>query len=321
MEAIRAEFGVSLTAISATIFVWGIVGAIASPPIGAAIDRFGPRTVLTAGTVLQAIAFCVVAAAPSLIWVYVGFGLAAIALCANTYIAVAAAVADLFDQQRGKAMGIAMLGLGVGGFVWPNITQRLLSYDWHTVYWVYAAVVALMLPLIWWGMQAAAVPARSGAEANAALGHGPQSPLFGKDGMLRTRSFWGLALGDGLTGLIFAFFTVHFIGFATESGISAATAAAFFGMFLFLSSPGTFVLGLLADRFSVRTLTLICYGLPVLLVPALFGLPSLVLLGLFALAGRGETLVELSCCAVPREATHWARMQGVLREWRCPTGG
>ena len=39
------------------------------------------------------------------------------------------------------------------------------------------------------------------------------------------------------------------------------------------------------------------------------------------LAGRGETLVELSCCAVPREATHWARMQGVLREWRCPTGG
>ncbi len=298
MEAIRDEFAISLTAVTATILVWGLCGAVTSPAMGAVIERWGSRRVLVMGTVLQAVSFVVVALAQSIEQVYVGFGLAALSLCANTYIAVSDAVCVLFERERGKAMGLAMLGLGVGGLVVPNVTLRLLGLGWHTVYWIYAAVALVMVPVIWWGMQAVdpagassnsadATDATDATKATGAAGKkaDPQSaaPLLGNMGLLRTRSFWGLALGDGLTGLIFSFFTVHFVAFSTESGIEAATAALVFGLFLFLAAPGTVVIGIMADRYSVRSLTLLCYGLPVLLVPALFGLPNLLLLGLFAL--------------------------------------
>ena len=278
MAAMQEDLNVSLTAITGTIFVWGVAGAAVSPAMGAALDRWGPRRVVFAGTLLQAAAFGIVGSATSIIAVYFGFALAAVALCANTYIAISAAVTGLFEKQRGQAMGVAMLGLGVGGLVLPNVTQQLLGLGWQKVYWIYAGLALLMLPFIWIGLRAADGPARGEADA-AAQDDGQNGPAA----LLRTRSFWGLALGDGLTGLIFSFFTVHFVAIATETGITATTAALFFGVFLFLSSPGTIALGVLADRFSVRPLTLICYGLPVLLVPALFGLPNLVFLGLFAL--------------------------------------
>ena len=52
-------------------------------------------------------------------------------------------------------------------------------------------------------------------------------------GALRRERLWQRL---GLTGLIFSFFTVHFVALATESGLAASTAALFFGIFLFLAS-------------------------------------------------------------------------------------
>jgi MFS family permease len=287
MEAIQRDLAATLTQVTATIFVWGVVGAIVSPPVGAAIARFGPRRMVLVGTVLQALAFAIVATASTLVQLYAGFALAALALCANTYIAISAAVADAFVAQLGKAMGVAMLGLGVGGLLVPNITQRLAFLGWQNVYWIYAVTVFAMLPLIWLGLaevsSGEAAPAASEDSPAVSAGSAPSAPLLGAGGLLRNRSFWALALGDGLTGLIFSFFTVHFVALSIESGVAAGTAALLFGVFLFLGSPGTFVIGALADRHPVRLLTLICYSLPVLLVPALFGLPNLFFLGLFAL--------------------------------------
>lgn len=311
MAAMQEDLQVSLTAVTATIFVWGVAGAIVSPAMGAALDAWGPRRVVAAGTLLQAVSLAVVATSASILQVYAGFALAAVSLCANTYIAISAAVSALFEKQRGQAMGVAMLGLGVGGLVLPNVTQRLLQLGWQQVYWIYAGLALLMLPLIWWGLAAAGGPAgTSGSEEAGDDGdHGPAA-------LLRTRSFWGLALGDGLTGLIFSFFTVHFVAIATESGITAATAALFFGVFLFLSSPGTLALGVLADRFSVWPLTMICYGLPVLLVPALFGLPELVFLGLFALVpgflAGGRAAIFPLAIGYSFGAPHVARAYGWL---------
>src|SRR5690606_26651010 len=38
-----------------------------------------------------------------------------------------------FDKNRGKAMGIAYLGIGTGGAVVPILAAKLVSmYDWHT---------------------------------------------------------------------------------------------------------------------------------------------------------------------------------------------
>lgn len=279
MTALQEDLQVSLTAITATIFVWGVAGAAASPAMGSALDAWRPRRVVLGGTLLQAVSFVVIATATTMLQIYVGFALAAVSLCANTYIAVSAAVSALFERQRGRAMGVAMLGLGVGGLVLPNVTQRLLAHGWQRVYWIYAGVALLMLPVVWIGLRAADRSTTAGGAETDARDDGQHGP----SALLRTRSFWGLALGDGLTGLIFSFFTVHFVNLATESGIPAATAALFFGVFLFLSSPGTLIVGALADRFSIWGLTLLCYGLPVLLVPALFGLPNLLFLGLFAL--------------------------------------
>ena len=292
MEPIRATLGTSLTAVSATIFVWGLVGAVASPRVGGFIAAAGPRRAVAAGTLLQAGSFLVVASSSSLIQVYVGFALAAIALCANTYIAVSAAVAAMFDRQQGRAMGVAMLGLGVGGLLVPIATERLLSaWSWQQIYGAYAGLVLLMVPLFWWGLAPSDRAARSPTvrvdSGQAGQAGGTSESVIGASrrpaDLLRTRSFWGLAIGDGLTGLIFAFFTVHFLGVAAEAGVPSQMAASWFGIFLFLASPGTVLIGWAADRFAVRPLVMLCYALPVILVPTLFALPNPLALATFAL--------------------------------------
>lgn len=291
LGAVQEQFALSLAATTLTLLIWGVTGAVTSPLIGRAIDRWGAHQAVLLGTALQAVSFVVIASASSIELVYLGFALSAVALGANGYMPVSAAISLLFDRDRGKAMGLAMFGLGVGGLVVPNVTQRLLVFGWQNVYGIYAVVCLVMLPIVAFGLRSAGPSSPRSARTSVSEGTRAEPSTdpgaLDSDPPLRelfsTRSFWGLGLGDAFTGLIFAFFTVHFVSLASESGITPATATLFFGVFLFLGAPGTLILGVLADSFSTRTLTIVCYALPVLLVPALFALPNLFALGAFAL--------------------------------------
>lgn len=288
LELIRADLGASLTQVTFGVLLWGGVGAAASPFAGRAMHRFGVRRVMIGGTLLQIVSTVLLGASTSLPQLYLAFSLGAVASVFNTYMAVAAAIALRFDERRGRAMGVAMLGLSAGGLVMPLLADRLLALGWRNGYYAFAMILAGLLPVLWLGLDRT-----RGAGAAADPGIDPATDA-GSDGAsrevetslepdraIRTRTFWSLGIGDGLTGLVFAFLNVHLVSLAIEGGIERTSATTFFSIFLFIMGPGTLFIGALADRFPIRGLMVLCYGSPVLVLPALLALPSPALLGLF----------------------------------------
>src|SRR6202007_2496785 len=81
------------------------------------------------------------------------FAFAEAASAIQTPIGYAKAIAAWFDRRRGLALGIAMGGVGLGGFVMPQLAEALIErFTWRGAYLGLAlltAVVALPAVALW----------------------------------------------------------------------------------------------------------------------------------------------------------------------------
>lgn len=263
IDPIVADTGWSLSDVSLGIMVWGLTAAFLSPLLGALIDRYGARRMMIFGCAINFLSTFLLGRVTELYQFYAVLGLAAIGTMSNTFIPVAAVVARWFITHRGIATGIAMLGLGVGGGIFPIVAERLLnSYSWQDVYTylAFGYLVALVPTLIW-----VRNPDPEKEKAYAAAHEGGYDPQFDLSfsSALRTRSFWGLSLGDMLTGMIFNIFTIFLVVYLTRDLDSRSTATRIYSLFLICQAVGTLVFGSMADRFSIRGLLVCCYFIPV----------------------------------------------------------
>lgn len=299
LGSVQEEFGWSLTSISGAVTLWGIVGAIFSPLCGRWIDSFGARKVMVFGVMCQFTATILLGSISSLWHLYALMALSSVGNICNTYIPVAAVIAKWFDKRRGTATGVAMLGLGAGGFTMPLLAGRLLeSYSWRTGYFMLSfLVLGLLVPIILWirepvGVRSAKVRV---PERDDDAGQGEKTVVADLTlrQALRTRSFWAISVGDAITGLVFAIFTVHLVYFLTESGVAQGAATTVFAILLLCLSLGTAVFGLSADKVSLRGLMVFAYGLPALTTLLLLPSGIAVLPFLFAVlcgtCGGGRT--------------------------------
>lgn len=264
LDPIMKETGWSLSEVSRGLMVWGLAAAILSPLLGALIDRFGARRMMIFGCALNFLTTLLLGRVTELYQLYAVLGVAAVGTMSNTFIPVAAVVARWFVVKRGIAIGIAMLGIGLGGGIFPMLAGSLLETNtWREIY-TYLAFgypAAIVTILIW-----VRNPDPDAEAAYSASHEGGYEPQFDLNiaGALRTRSFWGLSLGDMLTGLIFNIFTIHLVFYLTRDLDSQSSATTIFSLFLICQALGTLVFGPLADKFSLRGVLVFCYFLPVL---------------------------------------------------------
>src|SRR6202035_2087355 len=68
----------------------------------------------------------------------------------QTPIGYAKAIAAWFDRRRGLALGIAMSGVGLGGFVMPQLAQSLIEVvGWRGAYaWLGVLTLAIAFPAV-----------------------------------------------------------------------------------------------------------------------------------------------------------------------------
>jgi MFS family permease len=264
IDPITADTGWSLTDVSLGTMVWGLSAALLSPLLGAMIDRFGARRMMIFGCALNFVTTYLIGRVTELWQLYVVFGFAAIGTMSNTFIPVAAVVARWFITHRGIATGIAMLGLGLGGATFPKLADVLLETNsWREIYTylAFGYLVALVPTLIW-----VRNPDPEKEESYAASHEGGYEPEYDLSisSAWKTRSFWGISLGDMLTGMIFNVFTIQLVVYLTHDLGDRSTATTIFSLFLICQAAGTLVFGPLADRFSIRGLLVLCYFIPVL---------------------------------------------------------
>lgn len=131
----------AIAGIVVALLVWG---AISGPPIGALIDRIGPRPAVLAGIVIASIGFAAFSQARELWQAYVAF--AGILGTGQTliYLGSTVLIARSVSTERATAFGVAYAGIGIGTGLYAIGGQLLLvELGWRT-----AALVLSLTPLI-----------------------------------------------------------------------------------------------------------------------------------------------------------------------------
>lgn len=138
--------GWSITLVMSGISVGLLAGGFASPRIGKAIDKYGGHFVMAGGSLigaagLAALPFVTHPAAYYAIWTGLG-----IAMAANLYDPAFATLTRIFGADARKQITLLTL---MGGFAstvsWPSTHLLLQVTDWRGTYFIYAAILALIV--------------------------------------------------------------------------------------------------------------------------------------------------------------------------------
>lgn len=285
LGSIIEDTGWSLKEISIGVTIWSLAAGVYSPLCGAMIERFGARRVMMFGTGLGAGLTFLTGRVTSLNQFYALMLISSVAGMSNTYMPVATVVSRWFVRRRGIATGLAMLGLGAGGATLSSIVGRLLGeHTWREIYPILAGILLLSwIPILVWIRD----PDPEEEEAYATeKGEGiDESRDLDLRAAMRTRSFWGLSMGDALTGFIFAIINFHLVYYLTADFGNEKFATNVYGVMQICIALGTLVFGPLADRFSIRRVMFVCYLLPALAAILLLPGRLTILAFLFAIVG------------------------------------
>jgi MFS family permease len=264
LEEFRWSRALTAGAMSVSTLLQGLL----APVIGIAVDRLGPRWVILAGVVLLGAASVLTATvhAPWELYLHTGV-LGALGMVGLGWVPMGVLLSRWVVERRGRVVGLAFSGMGVGVFVFGPLAQWLIDgLGWRAASAALGAgVLAVLLPIAWWGCRDPMMPSpKSAHDASPATRRARVSA--GQEGQrraplllaphrnptlvdaLKTRAFWALFAAYFLTPLaVFPVFT-HQVAFAVDLGFPRLLVASIFGLLGLMSSVGRVLFGFLADR-------------------------------------------------------------------------
>ena len=140
---IAAGTGWSRTAVTLAYSAGNLAGALAGIPAGRLIQRHGPRPVMTAGSVLGALAVAGIAAAPDYGLFAAAWVVAGIATAGLYYPPAFAALTTWYGPRRVAALTTLTLAAGFASTIFAPLTSALAGpLGWRGTYLLLAAVLA-----------------------------------------------------------------------------------------------------------------------------------------------------------------------------------
>ncbi len=239
-----------------------LAGGISGFFLGRLLDRHGARVLIAAATLTTAacmIGLVYVQNAWQFLLLFSVMGL--IGLSAPGGLLTSVPVAKWFVQQRGKALAIATMGLGVGGIAFMPITQLLIDQvGWRNSWMVLAIIsVTLALPLTVLFLRRqpedmGLIPDGSPPDLSATSRRVPKSEevQWTASQALRTRTFWRLILFFGLVGFAAGGGSIHRLPYWVEQGFDAKLVSYAFSADAAGAALMALGAGFLVDRFPVR---------------------------------------------------------------------
>ncbi len=245
-----------------------LVGPLFGFIAGWLIDRYGPRRLMMSGALMMGVALIGLSFADSLPLFYLFYIFNALGYVCGGPLPCQVLISRRFDKNRGKAMGIAYLGIGAGGALVPLIAARLVQgFGWHHALCTLGFLiifVAVPLPLLLKEQQ----PAATGKQETR--------PLVPVRDILRNPNFYLLALGSmcsiGAVGGV----GQHLKLYLRDLNFSQSGAAQIMSLVLLSSLAGRVLMGWLADSINRKHVMILIYllvasAIPLLLIPAFPG--------------------------------------------------
>jgi predicted MFS family arabinose efflux permease len=278
LKPIMADMGWQRGTASFALSVGGVVSALMVPVIGWMMDRWSIRRVALPGLVLYALAMGLLGLTPhSLLIFIILFALADGSSAIQTPIGYAKAIAAWFDRRRGLALGIAMSGVGLGGFVMPQLAEKLIEWGgWRSAY----PLLGLLTLII--AFPAVALWIREphpgeGEHRGSAVARADLPGLTVRQAAATSR-FWILLAIFFLVAIALNGTVAHVVPLLTDAGLTPARAAATLGIFGLATMTGRLLAGCLIDRFFAAHVATVLFLAPIagfaLLASAAGALPA-----------------------------------------------
>lgn len=270
------ELGWTRSMLTGGLMTNNILGAVFGPAIGFTVDRYGPRLLMAGSAGMLSVSLLLLSQTHSLWQFYLFYGVVgAFGLSSTTFGGLNPTIAKWFVRQRGLATGIATAGVNVGGVVLTPVILFLIShYGWRAAWMVLALLPwpFVVLPSLLWlrrqpedmglcpdGDEAMGVPTGAPATGVPAVDPRPGSAdevSWTAPAAFRTRALWLLLAAEFFSDMAVSGGIVHRIPYMTDQGFSSAVAATTYVIYNVCAFFSKLILGSLADRYSVRHLTI-----------------------------------------------------------------
>jgi len=239
-----------------------VVGPIFGFLAGWVVDRFGPRRMMMIGILMAGVALVGLSRTSSLGMFYFFYFFNALGYVCGGPLPNQVLLTRWFDRSRGKAMGFAYLGIGIGGATVPWISHALVQhFGWQAALRMLGfSIVVVSFPLALLVKEPPRTRTNSGSVASA-------SPMAA----FKQVSFYLLTLGSmcsiaAVSGTqqnlkLFLSLDRHF---------TQRDAAGVLSLVLAFSIAGRLLIGWLADRFSKKHVMQLTYLLVAAGIPLLF---------------------------------------------------
>lgn len=227
------------------------------------IDKYGPRRLLMLGAVLMGIAFIGLSYSSSLWMFYLFYVFNALGYVFGGPLPCQVLISKFFVKNRGKAMGIAYLGIGVGGAMVPLLATNIESVlGWQNA----MIILGVLIILISFPMAFFIKDKDKGETKTQKI---KQTPVKMKE-VLRNPNFYLLAVGSmcsiGAVGGI----NQHLKLYLSDFDYSQSMAANIFSIVLLSSLGGRVLMGWLSDIINRKYVMMMIYLIVAVAILVLF---------------------------------------------------
>jgi len=257
------EFGWSRTQVtSGNALSKLVVGPLFGFFAGWIIDRFGPRRLMLVGILMAGGALLGLSAMSALWMFYLFYVLNALGYVCGGPLPNQVLLSRWFREGRGKAMGFAYLGIGIGGAVVPWLSYWLVQlWGWRGALRALGGLVVVLAgPMAYFAREAPAD--HKDAKSDAGL-----APLLA---VLRKPAFYLLAIGSMCSIAAVGGANQHLKLFLSlDQGYPQGDAARIISLVLTFSIAGRLLMGWLSDRAPKKRVMLLIYLLVATAIPLL----------------------------------------------------
>lgn len=241
-----------------------IVGPLFGFAAGWFIDRFGPRRLMLSGILMVGLAVMGLGIMQSTWQFYTFYFLIALGYMCGGPLPNQVLISRWFSTARGKAMGIAYLGIGVGGMLVPHIARWLnQEAGWRTALTVLGGIIIVVaFPMAWF--------VKENPDEQVEVQKAPE-PKVSLSSVLKSKSFYLLAIGSMCSiGAVAGVSQNLKLFLSLDMQYSQGQAASIMSLVLGSSIIGRLLMGWLADRFAKKHVMLLIYAIVTLSILLLY---------------------------------------------------
>jgi MFS family permease len=243
-----------------------VVGPLFGFLAGAIIDAVGPRRVMMVGILMAGGALVGLSGVTSLGAFYGFYFLNALGYVCGGPLPNQVLLSRWFEAGRGKAMGVAYLGIGLGGALVPLVAHALTeSLGWRGAMGTLGLLMLVIaLPVAFFVREPRGDPPEEGPAVGVSLGV-----------ILRRPAFYLLALGSMCSiGAVGGTMQNLKLYLSLDRGLAQGRVATLLSVILAGSIAGRLLMGWLADLWAKKRVMLLIYAIVAATIPLLAFAPS-----------------------------------------------